>query len=468
MVATTTVHERAQVDLLGDRIGQLAAELTVGEHRLIRAIGEFDVLEGWATQGALTYAQWLSWKIGLGAHAAREKIRVARKLRNLPEIDGAFADGRLSYSKVRALTRIADADTEASLLQVALSCTAQQLERLCRRFARVVGSDDAPEPERFVHHEWSDEGALRVTIQLPADEGARLLAAIEAGREADGGGGPTDVTGASHSAAGSLQGNHEQGDAGTAPAGARATMADGLMVVAESFLVDGARPRRGGAPHEVVLHVPAGTLEAEGEGAFVESHDGPAIAPATARRIACDASVTAVTRGAGGEILDVGRKTRTVPAGMRRALEVRDNRACSFPGCTRTLFLDAHHVRHWADGGETKLSNLVLLCSRCHHFVHEHGYTIESDARGRHRVFTEAGVEVARVPEPQENVGPFACDVPAGTLDPDVLFLEPVPTLEVIDAICADAEQVARRRLVSATATSDAEAVAGLRAEARG
>jgi len=245
-------------------------------------------------------------------------------------------------------------------------------------------------------------------------------------------------------------------------------MADGLMVVVESFLADGARPRRGGAPHEVVLHVPAGTLEASGEGAFVENHDGPAVSPAAARRIACDASVTAVTRGAGGEVLDVGRKTRTVPSAMRRALEARDNRACSFPGCTRTLFLDAHHVRHWADGGATKLSNLVLLCSRCHHFVHEHGYTIEADTRGRHRVFTDAGVEIERVPAPAPDAAPFACDVPAGTLEPDVFVLEPIPAVEVIDAVCADAEIAARHRAVTTPASCGTQETIGSDAGRRG
>ena len=91
----------AQADLLGAEIGRLAAEITVGEHRLITAIGDFDAIDGWARQGALTYGQWLSWKIGVDPHTAREKIRVAKRLRELPQIDAAFAEGKLSYSKVR-------------------------------------------------------------------------------------------------------------------------------------------------------------------------------------------------------------------------------------------------------------------------------------------------------------------------------------------------------------------------------
>ena len=424
----------AQADLLGDEIGRLAAELTVGEHRLITAIGDFDAIEGWAAQGALTYGRWLSWKIGVDPHTAREKIRVAKRLRELPCIDAAFAEGKLSYSKVRALTRVADQDCEADLVNVALYSTGGQLARLCRRFATVV-PEDAPsveevEARRFVRHEWTDDGMLRLTVQLPPDEGARLLSAIESAAEVE------------RAGRAERSGRSDQAD-DRAPS----SKADGLMLLAESFFAGGPRPRRGGAPNEVVLHVPAETLQAKGEGAFIENHDGPAVPPDTARKLACDAGVTTVVRGSGGEVLDVGRKTRTVPAAMRRALEVRDDRRCSFPGCERTLYLDAHHIEHWIDGGATKLENLCLLCSSCHAFVHDRGVTIEHRATGRHVFRTLQGEVIEHAPALPAVDGPYAPDVPAGPLDPQVLFLEGMDYVQVIDAVCTGQGFARTRRL---------------------
>jgi hypothetical protein len=104
-----------------------------------------------------------------------------------------------------------------------------------------------------------------------------------------------------------------------------------------------------------------------------------AIPPETARRLACDATVVALVEAADGTPLDVGRKRRTPPAALRRALRRRD-RGCRFPGCGRRRFLHAHHIVHWIDGGETKLTNGILLCSRHHRLVHEGGFRIETPA----------------------------------------------------------------------------------------
>ena len=133
--------------------------------------------------------------------------------------------------------------------------------------------------------------------------------------------------------------------------------------MAESAL--SAPPGRSAAERgQVVVQVEATALASEGEGGC-SLEDGPALAPETARRLACDASV-----------LDHGRKTRTIRPLLRRALKARD-RGCRFPGCENHRFVDAHHIRHWARGGETKLANLVLLCRRHHRFVHEGGYSVD-------------------------------------------------------------------------------------------
>jgi Domain of unknown function (DUF222)/HNH endonuclease len=126
--------------------------------------------------------------------------------------------------------------------------------------------------------------------------------------------------------------------------------------------------------------------------------EGPALAAETAQRLACDASVVEI-RERDGEPLSVGRKTRTVPPAMRRALQTRD-RGCRFPGCENRRFVDAHHIRHWAQGGETKLDNLVLLCGRHHRFLHEGGYSLTALAEGELEFRDPRGNPIDPVPRP--------------------------------------------------------------------
>jgi hypothetical protein len=148
-----------------------------------------------------------------------------------------------------------------------------------------------------------------------------------------------------------------------------ARRADALGRIAESFLKHGAEALNGGERHQIVVHVDAETL-GEGTAGRCEFEDGPSLATETVRRLACDASVIRVMENADGEPLNVGRKSRCIPPAIRRALNARD-RGCRFPGCTNTRYVDAHHIHHWAQGGETKLSNLATLCRFHHRQVHE-------------------------------------------------------------------------------------------------
>jgi hypothetical protein len=142
-----------------------------------------------------------------------------------------------------------------------------------------------------------------------------------------------------------------------------------LATLAESFLATGPRDLAGGDRQQIVVHVDAETFRRRSAGRCEIEH-GPSIAAETARRLACDASVVRIVEDERGEPLDVGRKTRTIPPAIRRALNSRD-KGCRFPGCSFRRYVDGHHVRHWADGGETKLSNLVTLCRFHHRLVHE-------------------------------------------------------------------------------------------------
>ncbi len=150
--------------------------------------------------------------------------------------------------------------------------------------------------------------------------------------------------------------------------------ADAMALMAESFLQHGAEAMTGDR-HQIVIHVSAETLRDGSEGRC-EFEDGPSFAAETARRLGCDTSLVGIVENDKEEPLSVGRKTRTISPALRRALNARDQ-GCRFPGCTHKRFVDAHHIHHWAHGGETKPSNLVTLCRFHHRIVHEGGVRIE-------------------------------------------------------------------------------------------
>jgi len=168
--------------------------------------------------------------------------------------------------------------------------------------------------------------------------------------------------------------------------------ADALTTMAETTLRHGPGQMSAGERYQVVVHVTAETLTddaladdySDDSDGRCELDDGMRLAPDTVRRIACDGSLVHITEDSAGNPLDIGRKTRAVPPALRRALQARDA-GCRFPGCIHHRFVDAHHIEHWADGGETSIDNLVLLCRRHHRLMHEGGFGLEKIAEGRIR-----------------------------------------------------------------------------------
>ena len=389
---------------LADEIAALSAHLDAATQHLLELIRRFDAGSGWFTQGCLSCAQWLSWRIGLDLCAAREKVRVARALGALPQIDDAFRCGRVSYSKVRALTRIATPENEASLLEMARSSTAAQLEKICRGYRRALNGlagklpcDDAD--QRWVRDRSTESGMVRIEAQLLPDEAALVLKAIEAARERAW---KAERTSAESSA--------EAGDprdvASSSNRRRRLHRADALVQIAKDFLAS-SNDEASGPPFEVVVHVGAEALadHASAEGGILE--DGRFLPRATVDRLACDASVVTVVEDSRGNPLDVGRRSRTVPTALRRALKLRD-KGCRFPGCTNTR-VDSHHVVPWARGGATRLANLVSTCRTHHRYVHELGFRVEPRADGSFAFFAPAGWEVRPVPDaPQLHRDPVA------------------------------------------------------------
>jgi hypothetical protein len=382
----------AAIDALADDIADTAAHIDAATHRLLMMIREFDRARGWAHQGALTCAHWLSWRIGLGIGPAREKVRVAHKLADLPLLDEAFRRGELSYSKLRAMTRVATAANEAELLDLARNSTAAQLERICRFYcqARRSGQDArvVEDERRWVVSRPTEDGMVSIQIRLLPDEAARLMRAIELGADhgslADGavalaetvlsGSSGVDARDGSPGADG---GDGSSGaDAGDGSSGADG--GDGSSGADAAADRSSAEPRSEKAqvsraairpPVEVVVHITAANLEGT-------TDLGDGLSAETCRRLLCDAGVVPMLEDASGKTIDVGRRTRSVPAALRRALNARD-RTCRFPGCTHGRMLDAHHLRHWIDGGETSLENTALSCRRHHRYLHDYGYSAE-------------------------------------------------------------------------------------------
>ena len=173
-----------------------------------------------------------------------------------------------------------------------------------------------------------------------------------------------------------------------------ARRADALERIADHYLTIEENTVTGGDRCTLHIHTDMNTLKAEGEGAESELAEGGNVSAETSRRLACDCGVVHWLEDGNGTALDIGRRMRSIPPAIRRALERRDG-GCRFPGCTARHYVDAqslprfigHHIRHWADGGETKLDNLLLLCRHHHRLVHEGGYGLAMPAGGE-PVFT--------------------------------------------------------------------------------
>jgi hypothetical protein len=408
-------------DELAARITELAGHLNVANHRLLVMIAEFDRRAGWSDGVTKSCAHWLNVHCGIGLGTARERLRVAHALESLPKISDAMARGQLSYAKVRAITRVADAENEALLLQLALNETAHHVEKLVMQYregreSAEISREARQQAHRALHLIWERDGSLVVRARLPAETGALVMRALDsvveqvlpssdfstptsddvpaatinadvsAGtRNADVLAGNTHASvpagsADAHIPAGTSGAPRRDGDLLDAPVQTDAPSwsmrrADALVVIAESFLAHGVKAMAGGDRQQIVVHVDAQTL-INGTPGRCELDEGPSMSAETARRLACDSSLLAVVEDDKGEPLDVGRKTRAIPPALRRALAARD-RGCRAPGCTHTRFVDGHHIRHWADGGETKLANLVTLCRFHHRAVHEGRLIVE-------------------------------------------------------------------------------------------
>jgi len=360
---------RQSIDDLDAAICTLARSLNAETYRLLVLVRTFDDRMGWAKWSFRNCAEWLAWRCGLSLSAAREKVRTAQALRELPAISAAFADGRLSYSKVRALTRVVEWHDEDALLTHALQATAGQVEERCREIRNAN-----PESVSLTRRAWerralslwrdAARGVMTIRVEVPLEEGELIAQALERAAAAGETAAGLEFAAKPHA--------DEVGE--TTGNGWRAQQADALVAITKAYL--NVEPSAEGSTadrYQVVVHVGAEALSG-GSGRSDLPID-------TVKRLSCDGSLVTVHEDERGTPLDVGRKQRTVSTAQKRALWARD-RHCSFPGCEHKRYVDAHHIRHWADGGATSLDNLTLLCSHHHRLLHEGGFTIRRDAQG--------------------------------------------------------------------------------------
>ena len=392
--------ERFLNDTLEDSITTLAANIAAATWQLLMLIAEFDRREVWGNHGLNSCAHWLNWQCGIALGAAREKVRVARALEHLPLISAAFAAGVVSYSKVRAMTRVATPENEDTLLMIARHGTAMHVEQTVRAYRQVQRIEETEKANgahqaRSLDWHYDDDGMLVIQARLPAETGAMLLKALAAAADdlaADGT--PTDPMKET-----AVDTNVPAGTSPSAAHPAATRRADALSHLGEQFLAQGAVTSRQADRHQIVVHVDRETLRAADRTTRCEIEHGPALAAETARRLACDAGIVEIEEDADGQALAIGRKTRAVPSAIRRALEARD-RGCRFPGCTRHRTVDAHHIQHWADGGETSVDNLLLLCRHHHRLVHEGGFALERRDDGKLLFLRPDGMPLPEVPAP--------------------------------------------------------------------
>jgi hypothetical protein len=382
------------IEALGEEVALGFARLDALTQRTLAALAEFDRRRGWELAGYPSAAHWLTARCRMSLVTARDRVRVARELAGLPLTQTAMARGQLSYCQVRTLTREATADTEEELLVLARGASVKELERMMRAWRKGTRVTEA-ERERRIHESRTlaifpdDDGGYTLRGRLTAEDAALLMRGIEAAGDA--------LFRAGGSAARTDAEKQRE---------AAQRRADAIVLLAERALAAGFGPPADGteAPisgtradrYQVVLHVEPEALREPklmapdaGDAARSELMDGTRATRESSRRMACDATVLTVTQKPDGTVLDVGRRTRTIPPRLRLALEIRD-RGCRFPGCD-TRFTDGHHVRHWADGGEHSLGNITLLCRAHHRLVHEGGWMVRWDDQGRPMFFDTRG-----------------------------------------------------------------------------
>jgi hypothetical protein len=348
--------ERLQADLL-----EIERASRILEAERLRRIAEIDRRQA-ADRDHVSTPAWVANRLGASLPVAAQQVRMARALEDMSSVREALGSGEMSASAARVLIEAREEhpsefrESEGLLLRAARSLPVRQLQAAVARWSMNIDARAAEERAARLRRRRRlrlcpvVSGMVRVEGELDPETGQTVITALRSVTDSE-----------SRSAAGEPR-THDQ------------RRADALGEICRRWLDRGDRPVVAGERPHVVVTVGLDVLR-EGNGA-AELEEAGSVSAEAARRLACDASVSRVVFSGASEPLDVGRRTPVVSAPLRRAVVVRDG-GCRFPGCNRPApWCDAHHVRHWARGGETKLSNLILLCRPHHGLVHD-GFRIQ-------------------------------------------------------------------------------------------
>jgi uncharacterized protein DUF222/HNH endonuclease len=325
----------------------------------LRRLRRFDTGQGYAPSGALSARAWLRWQLNLTTTTASERVAISRKLAALPQTEQALADGDISYRHATLIAETAgqlgdkfEAQAETILVDTSKEVDPWRLQRAiwhlkhCLDADGVLSDANRAHDRRFLHLSQTFDGVYRIDGWLDAESGATLNTALD-----------------------SVMGPRLADD----DRSAAERRADAAVEMARRQLDGGQLPEVGGQKPHLAVSVDMATLSKEPGSMAAELEWSQPIPAETARRLACDAAITPIIDG------EADRTTRVVPSATRRALIARD-KGCRFPGCDcPPAWTDAHHIKHWADGGSTTLDNLILLCRRHHRLVHEEGWTLQID-----------------------------------------------------------------------------------------
>jgi hypothetical protein len=394
------------VDELGARIVDGAGRLAAATSRWLVLVAQFDAREGYLSFGLASTAQWLTHACGIAQRTAVEHVRIARSLRFFPRLVDEMGAGRLSFSQVRAISRIAEPGEDAlvdELIEAAQHATVAQLEVVVRGLRTVDHNEKATDRGEYLKHSWAADSRWQLSARLDPERGALVTAVLDAIVERDG-----------------------------------CSLADALVSLVEIGLASLAdeqnppRALRGDEHSAVVIHLDAARVPPRSaerdtdDGSLPQSpqHDpdqvpvprsaerdpgdvptvarpyarvagGPGLPDRVVQRLLCEGRIRTLIQDSGSNVLDVGRSHRLVTDRQYRALLLRQHGHCAHPGCPNTKNLHAHHRIHWIHGGRTDLDNLRLLCER-HHVAHHAGeFEILAAGAGRFRFLSSDGRDLS-------------------------------------------------------------------------
>jgi hypothetical protein len=353
---------------LGDDLKSLTRITSRADAESSRRLHHFDKGQGYFPSGALSAQAWLRWQCNLTAATASEQVQVSRQMESLPQTQAAFSQGEISYRHAALIARTADqlgdkfeAHAESILVKAAKELDPWRLRRatICLRHCLepdgVLADANEAHERRYLYLSQTYDGIFRLDGWLDSDGGAALQTALD-----------------------SLMGPPSADDQRTAPQ----RRADAMVDLARRQLDGGQLPEVGGQKPHLMVTVEMATLAKQPGAPAAELEWAQPIPAATARRIACDCSITPVFRGAESHQVDAGRTRLAISPAKKRGLVARD-KGCRFESCDRPpAWTDGHHIIHWADGGSDELANLVLLCRRHHYRVHEQGWQLSWGADG--------------------------------------------------------------------------------------